>query len=797
MVGGGWATWRPSACARAACREVKRDACATLVGERARLEQGPRLQQRDAKLQLCARASRVSTAFSWHSLVSHCARERHEPRVRTRGTRSSQWIPGRPRSLTARSRGEGKRDRAAWDATGDAEHQQMAPTRLCLFVSRAFRGGVRVVLAGAPEERERLPAAVVDLLSKVVNWGLARAAATDLAMEHMSLDRLGFGAGDWSGVAALAAGTLGLAVLYQVALEILTEVRYRGVPGPGGRLPLLGHALELAKGNIWVTLGKWTAKHGSLCRIFVMNKVFIIVSETDHIKHMFQTNVKNYPKDTFSYGAFDCLLGNGIVLSEGERWHALRRQLAPTFKLEILDDVGDAAMFITRRMFPQLDAAAERGEEVDMAEVFRKATLQVISKAVIGLSPEESDDNISHLYLPIIEECNDRSWCVSRHPLRAARGSRARPPSTFRVVLQLLWLTRCTRRLPWRAYLPTAQWFRHRDFVRRLNAYVGGKVSERLARKSAEGAAGRAPKPKDILDRIVWGASAEEVTEQWQIELRDGLKTFLFAGHDTTACMLTWTIFYLVKGPEHQQVCAATPLPQAPSPPPSSQLTELRVQVVLEEARALFPADDSTPPFSKLANALPKTFNMLRESLRIRPPVPMVVRSFSQADTIGGHTFPAGTKAMVLLQAAHKNPVLWPKGDVDVFRPARFGEAETTSPQTGLGENIDAWSFLPFINGPRNCLGQHFSLLEARVILGLLCQRYEFLPSPGLVSNSVATSLLAPTAPHHLRLAADYGMAAWRRMAVGPHASLPVAGRADRRDESHPSAALKVILPRR
>ena len=55
MVGGGWATWRPSACARAACREVKRDTCETLVGERARLEQGPRLQQRDATLQLRAR----------------------------------------------------------------------------------------------------------------------------------------------------------------------------------------------------------------------------------------------------------------------------------------------------------------------------------------------------------------------------------------------------------------------------------------------------------------------------------------------------------------------------------------------------------------------------------------------------------------------------------------------------------------------------------------------------------------------------------------------------------------------
>lgn len=69
----------------------------------------------------------------------------------------------------------------------------------------------------------------------------------------------------------------------------------------------------------------------------------------------------------------------GIVTSEGERWHGLRRQLAPTFKLEILEGVGLAAVNVTKRLFVDLDTACESGAPVDLSELFRKITLQVLT----------------------------------------------------------------------------------------------------------------------------------------------------------------------------------------------------------------------------------------------------------------------------------------------------------------------------------------------------------------------------------------------------------------------------------
>lgn len=74
---------------------------------------------------------------------------------------------------------------------------------------------------------------------------------------------------------------------------------------------------------------------------------------------------------------------------------------------------------------------------------------------------------------------------------------------------------------------------------------------------------------------------------------------------------------------------------------------------------------------------------------------------------------------MLHLQALHRDPLHWP--EPEVFRPERF-----------LGESPgQAWRWLPFLNGPRSCVGQHFALLEAKIVLSLLTQRFDFTPEPG------------------------------------------------------------------
>jgi cytochrome P450 len=196
----------------------------------------------------------------------------------------------------------------------------------------------------------------------------------------------------------------------------------------------------------------------------------------------------------------------------------------------------------------------------------------------------------------------------------------------------------------------------------------------------------------------------EKMTAQKISELRDGLKTFLFAGHDTTSCMLTWALWELMCSPSDMDLC-------------------------VKEANETF-AKGFEAEFEDIKGAMMHTFNVLRETLRIHSVVPVVTRQLNEDDELGGMRVPKGAIVVVNMRGVHHRADIWPGGDPEKFRPSRFGVAATTSPLTGLN-GIDPWAFLPFINGPRNCLGQHFSLLESRVIVAMLMQRYVFTPAKG------------------------------------------------------------------
>ena len=376
-----------------------------------------------------------------------------------------------------------------------------------------------------------------------------------------------------------------------VAAEIFVTIRCRHIPSPKGRIPLLGHALTLLQGNVWDTFTGYAQQYGAIYRMHVLGRVFIVLSDPKHIKHVLSTNIKNYRKDRGSYAVFDCLLGTGIVTSEGDRWHRLRRELAPTFKLEILEDVARAAEEVTTRLYAVLDKACDTGEIVDMAEHFRKLTLQVIAMAVLGCTPEESDAEISDLYMPIIDECNDRIW------------------------------------YPHRIYLPTPAWWAHIRLVRSLNRYLEGKVRSRWAgRVRRDEQKIKQDAPNDILDRILAGVDPAEFCRNGVRDLRDGLKTFLFAGHDTTSCMLTWTLWELMKTPDTMAQAA-------------------------KECSAFFSGGASKPDFEAVQSCLPYMFNCLRETLRLHSPVPVVTREMVGSDVIDGVAVPSGAVVVICIDA--------------------------------------------------------------------------------------------------------------------------------------------------
>lgn len=191
--------------------------------------------------------------------------------------------------------------------------------------------------------------------------------------------------------------------------------------------------------------------------------------------------------------------------------------------------------------------------------------------------------------------------------------------------------------------------------------------------------------------------------------LRGQIVNILVAGRDTTACLLSWTFFLLVRHP--------------------NVMKKLRSEINGIKS-------DSNLNRADLRN-LPYLQNVLKETLRLYPSVPVNTRTALE-DTIlptgGGPDrkspvlVPKGTAVAFSVYTMHRRPDLYGM-DAELFRPERWDEHDLPLYRD---ETNAKWGYLPFNGGPRICLGMDFGLTEAAYTVMRILQRF---PTIGLPSN--------------------------------------------------------------
>jgi cytochrome P450 len=199
---------------------------------------------------------------------------------------------------------------------------------------------------------------------------------------------------------------------------------------------------------------------------------------------------------------------------------------------------------------------------------------------------------------------------------------------------------------------------------------------------------------QDVLSMLMSAESGEApgkpLTEK---QIHDHILTFLAAGHETTAVSLVWTMYLLAQHPEVR--------------------AELQrdLQTVL---------DGREPTLSDLAQ-LPYLDWVLNESLRLYPPAWMQLRFVTEDVELGRTRLPAGTLIILSQWVLHRLPELWQ--EPEVFQPERWNPAHA--------QQLPPGAYFPFGGGPRTCIGMPFALLEAKLILAGMLQRYTPQPDPG------------------------------------------------------------------
>lgn len=417
-------------------------------------------------------------------------------------------------------------------------------------------------------------------------------------------------------------------------------------------VPLFGQALILAQGCPWEHMYRWVTGK-SLVKFRVLHRTGIIVGDPKGLKRIFQTGYKLYDKDLdFSYGPFLPILGTGLVTANGKHWQKQRLLMAPALRIDMLDDILPIAKRAADRLSEKLEGIRNKKVAVDIEEEFRLLTLQVIGEAILSLGPDECDEVFPSLYLPVMEESNKRVLA------------------------------------PWR-YLYPLETFKYNSRVHKLDTFIKTIIRKRREERKS---LGEGYQKKDVLDKILDSVDKEKViwNSAAETQLCFEIKTFLLAGHETSAAMLTWTVYELARGD-------------------SKALERVR-----QEAKNNLGATLRREEVEKME----WTLSCLKESLRKYSVVPVVTRDLNKDDELCGERVPRGSWVICHLQRVHhlyKDPLAWKP---DRFMPG--GEYESFS------EDIRPYMFVPFIQGPRNCLGQYFALIEARVVLGSLCEQFSF-----------------------------------------------------------------------
>lgn len=257
--------------------------------------------------------------------------------------------------------------------------------------------------------------------------------------------------------------------------------------------------------------------------------------------------------------------------------------------------------------------------------------------------------------------------------------------------------------LPW--WLTPVKVFRRARVARRLHALLKDIVRQKHAELRGNHIVSIGGKPP----RSVLSLSLQDVdtlTREVLDETADQLRTFLFAGHDTTSTLLSWVFYELSRTPHVRKA-------------------------LQDELDNLFGPDEKSPAAIRdrlfqrqdLLLNMPYTAALIKETLRFHPPAG------------SGRMIPSGSGMMLRLPGGEELCAdgfqIYVSQPLIQFDREVYGDtADQFLPERWLGkeaQKFPAGAWRPFERGPRNCIGQELVYIEARVIIAMVARRYEFV----------------------------------------------------------------------
>ncbi|KAH8923297.1 cytochrome P450 [Atractiella rhizophila] len=519
---------------------------------------------------------------------------------------------------------------------------------------------------------------------------------------------------------------------------------YKNLPGPNFPRkgedwetdwhPLFGQFGTILRAEAGVKQAEWAKKYGGEKGVVRVVGPFgferLMFTRPQAYQQIWIDKASSFVRPDFMTGVLRSVVGDGLLTKEGEEHRRFRRVLGPAFAPAHLAD-------LVPEFYPILNNASnilneklkESGEAIiDMYDIMSRTTLDIICWTSFGYKCDsllthsnelasayeqlislQSGSNLSVLILvnfiplaprliPYIGKLGAylRPSSKDADPHYMAPGLKGRLDQRLRVIG--MFSDAMTR-------------------IKKVSAEIMDQKRREVKQDAQGGSEGWR---KDIMSLLVKsnagqgiGARGGGLTED---EMMDQILMTLGAGHETTASGMTWTLLLLAQNP--------------------------RVQSKLRNELAGMLERNMEPDMKEL-NELQYLDAVVRESLRVRPPVPMTFRKAREDVVIDGTYVKAGTVCYMGIRVINNSPEIWGE-DAAEFKPER---------RLNLPPDHPAQAFQSFIHGPHQCIGNKMALIELKAMVLHLVGKYEYeLVSPDQVITPTSAVTMKPKEGLHLRV---------------------------------------------
>ncbi len=417
-------------------------------------------------------------------------------------------------------------------------------------------------------------------------------------------------------------------------------------PQPAKQIPSFGFMWSMLR-NPLDALTELTREQGDIAHVRLPRRELFLLNHPEFIDQVLVKQQDNFIKGQ-SLQRARVILGESLLTSEGKEHLQQRRLLQPA-----LLQMKDYLPIITENTAIHI-AKWQNSTQVDMSAEMMRLTLHIALWAFFGSAPEGAVERVSKSMSTLM-----KLFPLAQLPL---------PDSV-------------------RALFPK---------FKQAGAHLQ-QVTEALLKNSQD------EESKHMLIRILKENSGGCFTDE---QIHAHTLTFLLAGHETTALLLTWCLDMLAHHPQVQEKLQA-------------------------EADSIL--GDRFPTLEDIQN-LTYTNMVVKETLRMRPPAWTIGRQALKDCEIGGQRIPAGSTVLVSQWVTHHDTRFY--NDPYRFRPERWNSPERLS--------LPRYAFFPFGGGSRVCIGEHFAMTEAIAIMAMVSHCWNIAPFQTEPANPKPSVTLRP-----------------------------------------------------